>query len=302
MKYVLMAFIIFLCGLANAQTTQSPDQIRQQMAKIRQTTNWDDPAAAKKANEQIRELAKKLMAGNSMSGAMSGQQQQGGSTNPKDAQKLNNLNQEMSDYKLDLVSQIWKAAAGGENADFLLAEPLRKEIVQEFKDDESSEVKSVDWLESMTCLQINASMPGVQEVIDQMPAYKGIKILIITCDKKGTIVDLNSILSKAKDYPLEELHILNFGINVSTLPSKIGDFTSLKKLSLLNNNIRKLPPTVAKLTALEILYTDLNPIQTISQEISGLKALKQLGIAKTSISDDEITKIREALPNCQILR
>ncbi|HPS84027.1 MAG TPA: hypothetical protein PLA88_06910, partial [Bacteroidales bacterium] len=149
MKYVLMAFIIFLCGLANAQTTQSPEQIRQQMAKIRQTTNWDDPAAAKKANDQIRELAKKLMAGNSMPGAMSGQQQQGGSTNPRDAQKLNNLKQEMSDYKLDLVSQIWKAAAGGENADFLLAEPLRKEIVQEFKDDESSEVKSVDWLESM---------------------------------------------------------------------------------------------------------------------------------------------------------
>lgn len=36
------------------------------MAKIRQTTNWNDPAAAKKANEEIQKLASKMTGGNSL--------------------------------------------------------------------------------------------------------------------------------------------------------------------------------------------------------------------------------------------
>ncbi len=63
MKYMLMVFILCISALASAQNTQSPEQIRQQMAKIRQTTNWDDPVAAKKANEEIKKLAKQLMMG-----------------------------------------------------------------------------------------------------------------------------------------------------------------------------------------------------------------------------------------------
>jgi hypothetical protein len=66
MRYVLMVLMLCLSALVAAQNTQSPDQIRQRMAEIRRTTNWDDPAAAKKANEQIRDLAKQLMAGANM--------------------------------------------------------------------------------------------------------------------------------------------------------------------------------------------------------------------------------------------
>lgn len=57
MKYFLMVLMVCFIGAAKAQTT---DQIRQQMAKIRQTTNWDDPAAAAKANEEIKKLAGQL--------------------------------------------------------------------------------------------------------------------------------------------------------------------------------------------------------------------------------------------------
>lgn len=60
MKFFLL--IIFLCSLAwNISAQQNAASIKQQMARIRQSTNWEDPAAAKKANEQIKELAKKLM-------------------------------------------------------------------------------------------------------------------------------------------------------------------------------------------------------------------------------------------------
>jgi apolipoprotein N-acyltransferase len=55
---------IFLClllisCLAWSQPSQEEiTKIRQQMAKIRQSTDWDDPAAAAKANEEIQKLAR----------------------------------------------------------------------------------------------------------------------------------------------------------------------------------------------------------------------------------------------------
>jgi tetratricopeptide (TPR) repeat protein len=83
MRYVLMVFIFCLSALAGAQNTQSPDQIRAEMAKIRQTTNWDDPAAAAKANAEIKKLAGQLTGGKSPNGSPGNQQaQQGGSKSP----------------------------------------------------------------------------------------------------------------------------------------------------------------------------------------------------------------------------
>ncbi len=64
MRNVLMVILIFLYVVAGAQSSQlTTEQIRQQMAKIRQTTNWNDPVAAKKANEQIQKLAQQLNGG-----------------------------------------------------------------------------------------------------------------------------------------------------------------------------------------------------------------------------------------------
>ena len=304
LKIILVAATLLVSDAVFCQNTNSArvTEIRQQMAKIRQSTNWDNPAEAKAANEQIKVLMKQLAETSSASQGNpgpAGSQNQSGS---EDADKMSELQMEMAKQKVDVYTQIWEAGSAGKSAPVLIAQNVREEIVREFKEDESPEVKSMDWLESMPYLMINASMPGVDLVIDQMTAYRGIKILIITCDKRGTIVDLNKILSNAKDYPLEELHILNFGSSVSALPSVIGDFSSLKKLSLLNNNIKKLPQTVSKLTQLEILHADLNPIQTLLQEIGSLKGLKELGIAKTSLPETEITKIQQALPNCEILR
>jgi tetratricopeptide (TPR) repeat protein len=63
MRYVLMVLILLVSALVSAQTAQSPDQIRAQMAKIRQTTNWDDPVAAEKANAEIKKLASQMSGG-----------------------------------------------------------------------------------------------------------------------------------------------------------------------------------------------------------------------------------------------
>ncbi len=63
MKYFLLILSLCIWNLAVCQTTQTTEQIRAQMAKIRQTTNWDDPVAAKKANEEIKKLTQQLSGG-----------------------------------------------------------------------------------------------------------------------------------------------------------------------------------------------------------------------------------------------
>ena len=143
---------------------------------------------------------------------------------------------------------------------------------------------------------------SVHVVIDQMAAFRGIKTLVITCDTKGTPVDLEEILRNAAGYPLEELYIINFGNSVSLLPSGIGNFSKLNMLSVYNNNLLELPSSIAKLTHLNALYADLNPIQSIKPVISSLNSLKNLGVAKTGIADAEINQIRQILPKCTILK
>lgn len=65
MKHVFILILLCISSIiAQAQaSTEETARIRQQMAKIRQTTNWDDPVAAKKANEEIQKLAIQLSGG-----------------------------------------------------------------------------------------------------------------------------------------------------------------------------------------------------------------------------------------------
>ena len=64
LKLLFTAFLLFTFSLASfAQNQPNTEAIRKQMAKIRQSTNWNDPAAAKKANEEIKKLAQQLSGG-----------------------------------------------------------------------------------------------------------------------------------------------------------------------------------------------------------------------------------------------
>ena len=195
-----------------------------------------------------------------------------------------------------------KIAREGDEGKMDLAEPLREEIKQEYKDDDDPKIKCREWLQSMPFLLINMSEPQVRAVINQMAAFRGIKTLVITCDTKGTPVDLEEIFRNAIGYPLEELYIINFGNSVSQLPSGIGNFPKLNMLSVYNNKLSELPASLSKLKNLSALYADLNPIQSIKPVVGSLSGLKNLGIVKTKIPEAEITQIRQILPKCAILK
>lgn len=296
-KIQIILLLLVICLMVSAQNTgNDAASIRAQMSTIRKTTNWSDPAAAKAANAKIQELAAKLTSALRQGNPQTPPPGSEG-LKPEEAAKIQ---QDNDDYNNKLWNQMMKIAGQGENGKWDLAEPLREEIVQEYKDDESLKVVSPEFLEEMTFLCIDMSMPGIQEVIDQMENYRSIKTLVITGGKNGVPVDLESLISKAAHYPLQQLYIINFRNFVTKIPQAISDFPDLTRLALYNNKITQLPPGLGTLISLKMLYVDMNPIVAITPAISNL-SLDTLGIAKTQIGEDEINRIKQQLPNCKIL-
>jgi hypothetical protein len=281
------------------------------MAEIRRTTNWDDPASAKKANEQIRDLAKQLMSGSGMQGGPgapsgtgagtgAGSGNQPGQDPSDDAEDMAEINQEMAQQRIDLFSQIWKAAAGGEGADILLAEPLREAIVNEYKEEDNRQpIQFV--AEEMHVLVIDISMSGVQSVIDIMPIYKSIRTLVVTNTQSPVPVDLTEILKNAADYPLDELYIVNLGIYLSKLPQEVSKFKNLRTLGIFNNSLTSLPEVIEELPRLKKLYADNNPLRSAFPVLNTLKNLEELGLINTEVPESEITTIENMYPSCKVI-
>jgi Leucine-rich repeat (LRR) protein len=293
MKTIFISFLLcFLIGNLLAQNTNNAAAIRQQMAQIRKSTNWDDPTAAKKANAQIQELSKKMM--------MTGPDPANLPPNLTEEQK-EEAKKESADDKMKMWGQIIKGVEQGENADILLAEPVREEIKEEYKKDDEPVTSSPMFQELMTMLFIDMSQPTVQTLIGQMENFKSIKTLIITGGKYGAPVNLEMLVSKAKNYPLVELYIINFRQFVTAVPKTVSSFKNLELLALYNNSITQLPPEISEVVSLKKLYVDLNPLTTLVPEIGLLNKLDTLGAVQTSLPESEILRISESLPNCKIL-
>jgi Leucine-rich repeat (LRR) protein len=291
MKILIVSFLI--CFLAwNVSAQQNEKTIKQQISQIRHSTNWEDPASAKKANEQIKELSKQLM----MTGNPQGEL-------PKNLSKTETeqAKKDATDEKMKAWEQVMKSASGGKAADILLAEPVREKIKEEYREEESNKIKGKEVLEEMTFLLINMSSPTVQLLIDQMENYKSIKTLVITCGKSGSAVDLETLITKAKNYPLQQLYIINFKSAVTKVPKAISNFQDLTYLALYNNKILRLPPEFSSLVSLKKLDVDMNPVDMLTPVINTMGNLDTLGIAKTLITDAELSRIKQNLPNCKIL-
>ena len=295
---ILFLFLVMCISVAAQNTGNDAASLRAQMSAIRKTTNWSDPVAAKTANAKIQELAAKLT-----SALRQGKPQTlppgSEGINPEEAAKIQ---QDNDDYSNKLWNQMMKIVQEGGKGKWDLAEPLREEIVEEYKEDENPAIKNPEWLKSMSYLLINFSLPQVQVIIDQMPNFKGIKTLIITTEKPVTSPDLAKILDNAKDYPLEDLYIINFGKTLTSLPAAISNFPNLKILAVYNNGISSLPASVSKLTSLSSLQVQENPINTLQPTIASLKSLKELGLEETKLTENEINQIQKLLPECKISR
>ncbi len=294
---ILFLFLVICFSVVAQNTGNDAASIRAQISAIRKSTNWSDAAAAKTANAKIQELAGKLTQALRQGKPQTPPPGSEG-IKPEEAAKIQ---QDNDDYSNKLWNQMMKIVSEGGKGKWDLAEPLREEIVEEYKEDESLKVACPEFLEEMTYLCINMSMPGVQMVIDQMENYKSIKILVITGGKAGAPVDLETIIAKAANYPLQQLCIINFRNFVTNIPKSVGNFPKLTSLMLYNNQIRQLPPELSSLNSLKKFCVDINPLVSLTPTIDKLNKLDTLGIAKTQITEAEINRIKLELPNCKIL-
>jgi len=287
MKRICLIIYFLLISSCFAQSTEIK-ALNQKMTEIRRNTNWDDRAAAQRANEEIKRISKQI-------------QLLKQNINSADPDKTDEIKKQNVEQNTKIFSRIADAAGQGVNADVLIGTPIRDEIIEEYINDESPIIKNSDYLNDMDLLVIDMSLKTVQRTIDQMENFKSIKTLVIICSRSPSTVDLQAIIKKAKNYPLENLYISNFQNYVTSLPKQIGNFAGLKVLSVVNNKIRSLPSEINKLTSLKSLYMDINPLSAISQNISRLRNLEKLGIGKTNIAGSELSKIKQLLPNCEII-
>jgi len=294
---ILLLFLIMSISAFAQNTGTDAASIRAQMSAIRKSTNWNDPVAAKTANAKIQELAAKLT-----SALRQSKPNAGAPVDGMTRDEAADIQKESDDFNNELWKQMMKIVQEGGKGKWDLAEPLRNEIVEEYKEDENPAIKNAEWLKSMTYLLINYSFPQVQVIIDQMPNFRGIKTLIITTEKPVAAPDLLKVLKNAKDYPLEELYIINFGPTLTSLPPAVADFPNLKTLAIYNNGIGSLPSVISKLFGLSSLQIQDNPISTLLPVIASLKNLRELGLEKTKLTENEINQIQKSLPECNITR
>ena len=127
MKQIILVFILILfCTALFAQTDLTPQQIKNKMTQIRENTDWSDPVASKKANEEIKKLSKQLMMSR---------------VNNNPTNQTDSVHAEIQKENIEAISDQWnqimEASKYGKNADILLGKPIREEIVEAYREDES---------------------------------------------------------------------------------------------------------------------------------------------------------------------
>jgi len=93
--------------------------------------------------------------------------------------------------------------------------------------------------------------------------------------------------------------------NLRALPESIGNLKKLTDVMINHNEFTEIPPVLSKVTKLRSLYLSENKnIKKISEQIKrfpNFKNLRFLTLKQMNVSDIELKKIRELLPNTSVI-
>ena len=128
--------------------------------------------------------------------------------------------------------------------------------------------------------------------------------------KSGDATKIDEAFTKAKQQQIEKLRLVNLrlpsfyggrGITPQEMWSRICNLTSLKELDLHYNKLEEVPGSIGKLTNLEKLNLKSNKLTSLPESIDNLTSLKELNLSSNELSDDEKRKVKELLPNTEII-
>jgi Leucine-rich repeat (LRR) protein len=101
---------------------------------------------------------------------------------------------------------------------------------------------------------------------------------------------------------LKKLKILQLSDNrLSTLSKAISKLKQIQVLHLYKNNFEEFPLVITKLTQLGDLDIHSNYLKNLPKEIKRLQNLEGLYLRDNPLSEEELTKIRQWLPNTEII-
>lgn len=100
---------------------------------------------------------------------------------------------------------------------------------------------------------------------------------------------------------LSSLKYLTLAYNpIASVPEAIGELKLLKSLLLAKCQLQELPASITKLVNLEVLDISKNDLKRLPQDIGNLSKLKRLYLYNNDFSEEEIERIKKALPNTKI--
>ena len=108
----------------------------------------------------------------------------------------------------------------------------------------------------------------------------------------------NHVSSLAPLMNLTHLTVLRFSDNEVSSINVLAGMTELRELWFYNNYVEDIS-VLSELTELEYLYMIGNEISDASA-VMNLYNLKELGLTRNNISNDQISQIKEAIPECVI--
>jgi hypothetical protein len=124
--------------------------------------------------------------------------------------------------------------------------------------------------------------------------------------QEGTTLDLsNKGLNKLPMDIFNQTDLI--GLNVSgnkltgSLPSQLGNLKKLKFLDASNNQYTGIPAEIGQLSDLETANFSYNAITGLPLEIGNLKKLKTIDFTSNDYSTYDLSKIKQALPNLQVI-
>jgi len=157
---------------------------------------------------------------------------------------------------------------------------------------------NISMLENLETINLGGSLiKNGKEAIINLSVLPKLKEIDLFNTRLDTIPDeIKNFIS------LEKLIISeNPKINFPELFKKLSSLQTLKYLDISGNKISTLPVEIGLLTTLELLVIGENSIETLPDELFYLTNLKILNIYGNKLSEKEILRIKENLPNCVII-
>ncbi|MGH1335304.1 MAG: leucine-rich repeat domain-containing protein [Aureispira sp.] len=105
----------------------------------------------------------------------------------------------------------------------------------------------------------------------------------------------------ASIYTLTTLKRLVLAGNVNSLSTDLGNLTNLETLYISGNGgLKEFPASIGQLSKLKAIYAASESISFLPASFEKLQNLKTLYLVGNPISEEQITAIRTALPNCTV--